>query len=104
MTDPVVRLDDVRFGYRGAIAAHADLDIDSGEVVAVLGANGSGKSTLVKGTLGLVDRYGGEVTWFGQPLGALGDRWRIGYVPQRQLAASPKLQSWLGIALTYGGP
>lgn len=89
MTVPVLRLDEVRFGYRGSVAARADLHVDSGEVVAVLGANGSGKSTLVKGMLGLVDRYGGEVSWFGQPLGALGERWRIGYVPQRQLAASP---------------
>ena len=28
--------------------------------------NGSGKSTLVKGMLGVVDRLGGEVEWFGE--------------------------------------
>ncbi|HWL43671.1 MAG TPA: ATP-binding cassette domain-containing protein [Ilumatobacter sp.] len=89
MTTPVVRLADARFGYGGAVNAHADLRIDTGEVVAVLGPNGSGKSTLVKGTLGLVDHYGGETEWFGHPLAALRERWRVGYVPQRGLAASP---------------
>ena len=53
----------------------------------MLGPNGSGKSTLIKGMLGLVDCYGGEVEWFGSPLDGFRDRWRVGYVPQRQLAA-----------------
>ncbi|MFV0308415.1 MAG: metal ABC transporter ATP-binding protein [Desertimonas sp.] len=89
MNEPVVGLRDARFGYDGRVAAHADLTIDAGEVVALLGSNGSGKSTLVKGMLGLADRHGGEVAWFGQPLRTMRDRWRIGYVPQRELASSP---------------
>lgn len=89
MSDPVVRLRDASFGYGGRVTARADLGIDAGEVVALLGPNGSGKSTIVKGALGLVDRYGGDDEWFGRPLPELRDRWRIGYVPQRELAASP---------------
>jgi zinc transport system ATP-binding protein len=89
VTAPVVHLGDVRFGYGGDVAARADLAIDVGEVVAVLGPNGSGKSTLIKGMLGLVDCYGGEVEWFGHSLSRFRERWRVGYVPQRQLAASP---------------
>ena len=89
MTAPVVRLAEVSFGYAGKVSARADLEVCAGEVVALLGANGSGKSTLVKGMLGLVDQHGGDVEWFGRPLGARKDRWRIGYVPQRELAASP---------------
>lgn len=85
----VVRLDDARFGYDGRVAARGSLAIGAGEVVAVLGPNGSGKSTLVKGMLGLVDRYGGACEWFGEPIETFADRWRVGYVPQRQLAAAP---------------
>lgn len=85
----VVHLDDARFGYDGRVAAGGTVAIGAGEVVAVLGPNGSGKSTLVKGMLGLVDRYGGSCSWFGEPLETFRDRWRVGYVPQRQLATTP---------------
>jgi len=89
VTPPVLRLRDACYGYRGETAVRADLEISAGEVVAVLGPNGSGKSTLVKGALGLIDCYGGSTEWFGQPLDSFRDRWRVGYVPQRQPAASP---------------
>ena len=86
---PVVCLHHASFGYDGASAARADLVVHAGEVVALLGANGSGKSTIVKGMLGLIDHLDGDVEWFGQPMAAFRERWRVGYVPQRELAASP---------------
>jgi zinc transport system ATP-binding protein len=89
LTGPVVALRDARFGYQGESRVRADLTIAPGEVVAVLGPNGSGKSTLVKGMLGLVEPLGGATEWFGRPLHEWRERWRVGYVPQRQLAASP---------------
>jgi zinc transport system ATP-binding protein len=88
VTTPALRLVDARFGYRGADVVRADLRVDGGEVVAVVGPNGSGKSTLIKGTLRLVDHLGGTIEWLGEPTGTLRDRWRIGYVPQHELAAS----------------
>lgn len=89
MTSPVVRLRNVSYGYGDAPAVHADLTIERGEVIALLGANGSGKSTLVKGMLGLLHQRSDVAEWFGKPLRSRRDRWRVGYVPQRELAASP---------------
>ena len=86
MSDVVVRVSDGRFGYRGQVAVEADLVVERGEVVALVGPNGSGKTTLVKGILGLCERLGGDVELFG---GQLQDRGRVGYVPQRQQAAGP---------------
>lgn len=43
-----------------------DLDIDSGQTLAILGESGAGKSTLLKALLGLVPLRSGEVSWRGQ--------------------------------------
>lgn len=73
---------------RARILHGVDLVVESGQVVALLGANGSGKSTLLRASLGLVPLSGGGVELFGTPLGR-GIPWhRIGYVPQRITAAT----------------
>nr|WP_246256827.1 ATP-binding cassette domain-containing protein [Isoptericola halotolerans] len=65
-----------------------DLRVDTGEVVALLGANGSGKSTLVRTVVGVLPPSRGTVSLLGHPLGN-GVPWhRIGYVPQRVSAAA----------------
>jgi zinc transport system ATP-binding protein len=89
VNEPVIRVRNAQFGYNNTVAVQADLEIEEGEVVALLGPNGSGKTTLLKGMLGLVDRLSGTVELFGQPIGQFRDRSRIGYVPQRQSAAGP---------------
>lgn len=88
--DPVLRLRSASFGYADrVVVSHVDLDVRSGDVVALLGPNGSGKSTLVKGLLGLDDHLGGDVELFGVPRERFRDFTRIGYVPQRHsLSAS----------------
>ena len=53
----------------------ADLTVDRGELVGLVGENGSGKSTLMKIVVGLLDRDGGRVTRSG----------RLGYCPQQPL-------------------
>jgi zinc transport system ATP-binding protein len=75
---------------RGAVALggrpivrEVDLTVESGDVVAILGANGSGKSTLVKAIVGLLPLSSGHVSLFGTPLEAFADWSRLGYVPQR---------------------
>ncbi len=90
LADPVIAAHEASFGYAGhAVVTGADLQVRSGEVLALLGPNGSGKSTLVKGLLALNDHLGGRVELFGTPLERFGQYTRLGYVPQRHtLSAS----------------
>jgi branched-chain amino acid transport system ATP-binding protein len=44
------------------------LTIQSGEVVAVIGANGAGKSTLLKSIAGLMHPHNGEILFAGSPI------------------------------------
>ena len=85
---PVLELDEATIGYEGrAVIDRVSLKVTSGEVVAVLGANGSGKSTLVRGILGLAEHQHGRIAAFGTPITRLHERWRLGYVPQRDTLA-----------------
>src|SRR5205807_1057829 len=61
-----------------------DLEVRSGELIAVLGANGSGKSSLLKAILGQTRLRSGTATFLGTPV-RRGDR-RIGYIPQQRPA------------------
>lgn len=60
-----------------------DLDVHSGELIAVLGANGSGKTSLLRAVLGQQKLDAGSITIGGKPVHN-GDR-RIGYIPQQRL-------------------
>lgn len=87
----LLHIDQVESGYGSVrICNGVSLDVDAGEVVAVLGRNGVGKSTLLKTILGLVPLRSGSVAFDGVDI----SRWRpdrvarlgVGYVPQgRQL-------------------
>jgi iron complex transport system ATP-binding protein len=64
----------------------ADLQLEAGELVAVVGPNGAGKSTLVRAVSGLLKPSGGAISWSGQPLASLRGRdlARLrAFVPQR---------------------
>jgi len=45
-----------------------DLDIEEGEIVALLGTNGAGKSTLLKAISGLVDPIAGSIVFDGRDI------------------------------------
>jgi zinc transport system ATP-binding protein len=77
----------VSYGGR-AVLQNIDLDVQPGQVVAILGANGSGKSTLIRTILGLVPLEAGTVALFGTPQRRFRQWARIGYVPQRMGAGS----------------
>lgn len=81
---PAVAIRDgaVRMGGR-TIWANVDLEVSSGEFVAILGANGAGKSTLLEVILGLRSLDAGSVSVRGEPAGGRAGE-RIGYLPQRR--------------------
>src|SRR5512143_2861972 len=55
--------------YGGVVAlSNANLDVQSGETVALVGANGSGKSTLSKIINGVVALDGGQLLLDGAPI------------------------------------
>ncbi|MDR1186923.1 MAG: ATP-binding cassette domain-containing protein [Bifidobacteriaceae bacterium] len=86
---PAVRLRGLRVAFDSTeVLREIDLDIFPGEVVALLGANGSGKTTLVKAALGIVPLAAGNVELLGERIGPAVPWGLIGYVPQRQSAAS----------------
>lgn len=75
------------FGTEPALTG-IDLQIRTGEFLAVLGPSGSGKSTLLRICAGLDDLSSGTLTWSGD-----GSRPRTGVVFQQ-----PLLMPWLSVA------
>ncbi|HXV30083.1 MAG TPA: ATP-binding cassette domain-containing protein, partial [Sinorhizobium sp.] len=57
-----------------------DLQIEAGEIHALLGENGAGKSTLVKMLFGVLAPTAGEILWNGDTvrIGSPGDARRLG--------------------------
>ncbi len=51
----------VGYGRGEAVVRGADLEVDGGTTVAVIGESGSGKTTLIRALVGLADVMGGEV-------------------------------------------
>jgi zinc transport system ATP-binding protein len=85
----VLSVHDVSVTLEGRpVLQHVNLEVDEGEIVALLGANGSGKSTLVRAAVGLVPLDEGRVELFGTPLAKFRARRRLGYVPQHTRAAA----------------
>ncbi|MDE1170333.1 MAG: metal ABC transporter ATP-binding protein [Verrucomicrobium sp.] len=75
---PLVRLRGagVRHGENWAVHG-IDLDVGTGEIVALIGPNGAGKSTLLRALAGLQPLTQGAIEWAeGKPL-------PLGYVPQQ---------------------
>lgn len=66
---PLLSVVDVAVGY-GAVTAvkGVSLDVNQGEIVAVLGANGAGKSSLLNAIVGLVPTSSGKVKFDGRDI------------------------------------
>jgi ABC-2 type transport system ATP-binding protein len=61
---------------------HLTLDVESGEVFGFLGPNGAGKTTTLKLLMQLVYPSEGHAEILGRPVGDLGVKHRIGYLPE----------------------
>jgi len=81
-----------RFGHTVALAG-LSMEVPRGEVFGFLGPNGAGKTTAVKLLLGLLKPTSGEGWLLGKPVGDLGTRRHIGYLPELF-----RYQSWLSAA------
>jgi zinc transport system ATP-binding protein len=89
LSDPVISIERLCVEFDGEhVLEDVNIDITSGEFVAVLGPNGSGKTTLVRAILGLEQPDHGKVALFGTPLKRFKDWHRIALVPQRLPGAS----------------
>jgi peptide/nickel transport system ATP-binding protein len=98
MSEPLLRIDDLRVRYRsegGPVSAleGVSLTVARGEVVALVGESGSGKSTLAQSVIGLLgtsgEITGGTITFDGEAVDTGSERAlrrirgaRIGFVPQ----------------------
>jgi ATP-binding cassette subfamily F protein uup len=59
---PILKLDDIRLTFGGApLLDGAQLQVEPGDRICLVGRNGSGKSTLMKIAAGLVEAQSGEV-------------------------------------------
>ena len=66
MKETLLKLENIHVQYGGVHAlSGASLDIDEGEVVAVMGPNGAGKSTVLKAIFGIAPIETGRVLWHG---------------------------------------
>jgi branched-chain amino acid transport system ATP-binding protein len=66
----------VKYGQVPALRG-LDMGVDSGEIVALIGANGAGKSTTLKAISGLVLPSGGTIELNGRPLAGLSPKQRV---------------------------
>ncbi len=86
MGDVIVRMENIQKSFPGVKALdHAEFELCSGEVMALLGENGAGKSTLVKILSGVYTMDGGKMEIFGRNYDSL----------------TPKSAEDLGIAIIH---
>src|ERR671914_2619638 len=74
----------VGFWRRGSYRAldRLSLDVSSGEVFGFLGPNGAGKTTTLKLLMQLIFPTSGRAEILGRPVGDIGVKRRIGYLPE----------------------
>ena len=67
MQDNALTVKDLTKRYQGFTLDHVSFDVPRGSIVGLIGENGAGKSTAINAVLGLVQKEGGSVSFFGRP-------------------------------------
>jgi len=58
----MLQIKNLKSGYKGVEVLHGvDVEVKTGEIVALIGPNGAGKSTLLKSIFNLTEIYSGEI-------------------------------------------
>jgi ABC-2 type transport system ATP-binding protein len=86
---------------------HLTLEIEPGEVFGFLGPNGAGKTTTLKLLLQLIFPTSGRAEILGRPVGDIGTRRRIGYLPENpsfyDYLTAEELLNYFGDLFGYAG-
>jgi len=65
----ILKISGLKAAYGSIIALKGvSIEVNEGEIVAVIGANGAGKSTLLKAVSGILPKQGGTVTFMGEDI------------------------------------
>ena len=81
----VLELKNLSIGYdsKKPILENINLEIEKGEIVALVGPSGSGKTTLVKTIASIIPEISGEICILGECCADCLPSGNIGYIPQR---------------------
>ncbi|MDH2384384.1 ABC transporter ATP-binding protein [Bradyrhizobium sp. CER78] len=67
MTQPLLQVNDLAVRYGDVqVVWKADLVVEEGAIVAMIGSNGAGKTTLLRAISGMLPPYGGEIIFAGE--------------------------------------
>ncbi len=77
MAKPIIRISNLTVGYNFPLLDRINLEIQPGEIVAIVGISGLGKTTLLRTIAGVIPKLSGQI------VGDIRARGGIGYIPQR---------------------
>ena len=78
MSEPLLILDKLVVGHEKPLIKNINVEVKSGEIIAILGPSGIGKTTLLRTIAGLIQPKEGKITIINTS-----KRGGIGYIPQK---------------------